>query len=123
MHSIEIGLERHVEVMSALLFSMKEEFASLKQHDIHYFVIVQLKRELSYFSHHSQTQIPNLKVRLERVRAAKMDSRKRKAPHKNSGISGRRKIQRFDSFMFCFWLRYDNRKLEFKCLVSVDDFF
>jgi hypothetical protein len=41
--------------------------------------------------------MPDLKGSWERLKAAKMDNRKRKAPHKNSGISGRRKIQRFDT--------------------------
>jgi hypothetical protein len=42
----------------------------------------------------------NLKARRERVKAAEMGSKKRKTLHKNSGISGRRKILRFDACIF-----------------------
>jgi hypothetical protein len=53
----------------------------------------------------------NLKERWEKVKAAKMASRKRRAPHKSSAISGRRKIQRFGTYyFFCvlfFWLCND----------------
>jgi len=42
----------------------------------------------------------NLKERWEKVKATKMASRKRRALHKSSAISGRRKIQRFGTFFF-----------------------
>jgi hypothetical protein len=41
----------------------------------------------------------SLKERWEKVKVTKMASRKRRALHKSSGISGRRKIQRFGIFM------------------------
>jgi len=52
----------------------------------------------------------NLKERWEKVKATKMSSRKRRAPHKSSAVSGRRKIQRFGTFYFFvyyFWLYND----------------
>jgi len=42
----------------------------------------------------------NPKERQEKVKATKMASRKRRAPHKSSAISGRREIQRFGTFYF-----------------------
>jgi hypothetical protein len=44
----------------------------------------------------------NLKERREKVKGTKMASRKRRAPHKSSAISGRRRIQRFGTFYFIF---------------------
>jgi hypothetical protein len=48
----------------------------------------------------------NLKERWERVKAAEMDSKRRKTLHKNSGINGRRKILRFDTFIFASIIFY-----------------
>jgi hypothetical protein len=63
-------------------------------------VAVQLEGSLLFcFSQHSQTQMLNLKARWERATGTEMDSKRRKTLHKNSGISGRKKILRFDTFI------------------------